>query len=117
MYSNTSCTIFLSAEGYKKIYIPRCFLVPSSNSYYTKEGLVSYYTAKCLFECDKEINFTEGKDFLLEGEHDFNLEGASERAKSESLKALIDSKKYTVQRAMLKKYGSKNMWHYELSLN
>lgn len=117
MYSNTSCTIFLQAEGYKKVVIPKCFYVPANNSSYNKEGLTVTYTAVCFFELTEKINFTEGKDLILEGTSDITVEGETEAEKSEALKTLLNAKPLTVQRALLKNYGSKSMRHYELYLN
>ena len=117
MYSNTSCTIFLQAEGYTKKNIPQCFLVPVNSSSYNKQGLIQTYTASCIFEYEEEINFTDGKDLLLEGTSSITVGGETEQEKSESLKTLINAKPLTVQRALLKKYGSRKMWHYELYLN
>lgn len=114
MYTNTSCTIYLASSGYKSVFIPHCFLTQRMNATYSKPGLSYAESCFVMFICD-ELKFTEGKDFLVEGQCEMVIDNSTEKAFSDSMKKLQEYNPSTIMTADRKRYGSGSMRHYEIS--
>lgn len=143
MYTNTSCTLYLAAENYKKVTIPHCFLTHRSIATSVKLGLDYSESAFCMingrgiavqmltpsksllpgknlypsskkFCCDSLV-FTKGKDFMVEGNCPFLFNNNSEKDYSDSIKALNKLGAFTIMMPDWKGYGSQKMRHWELS--
>ena len=155
MYTNSSCTLYLSSLGFSKLYISKAFLTQRSVFSQQKAGLSYVESAFCMFIGDayfhvpyyyspyskllcgdisigevpknagkavKVINleaipFTGGKDFLIEGDADIDVDVSDEKAKSETIQRLKKAGAKTIKSAEYKKMGSHNMRHWELSCN
>lgn len=117
MHTNTSCTLFLKSNNYQKVFIEKCFYTETRVANYRKTGLTTGEKGFCLFPFnDLILDFTEGKDYFFEGDIDFGFDSSTPQKESASLGALLKMKGVkTIMQADLKKYGSANMWHYELS--
>lgn len=114
MYTNNRCSIFLYAEGYRRIDT-RCFIT------YRKEhdfgGRSLTYKERCfvMFMGDKNIKFTGGKDFLILGGSNINFMDCTDEKRSRNLDELKALGACTVMVAEYKDYGSKRMRHWEVS--
>lgn len=116
MYTNTSCTLYLKSDNYAKTYIEKCFLTHRKIASYEKNGLSYPESAFVMFEIPEGKIFTEGKDFLIEGETNLTIDSSSQQAFSESMKDLNDAYDvYTIMVADEKDYGSPSMRHMEIS--
>lgn len=115
MYANTSCTLYLKSLGYGKVHIPECFLTHRKITAAAKTGLEYQESAFCMIQGESDLVFSEGHDFLVEGECDFQFDQSSDQAHSESIKALKSNGAYTVMIADFKGYGSTYMRHWEIS--
>ena len=115
MYTNTSCTLYLSSQNYEPITIPHCFLTHRKIYATSKLGLEYNESAFCMINGSSELRFTEGKDFLVEGASGFVFDNSSEKAYSDSVKALKALSAYTIMIADWKGYGNKHMRHWEIS--
>lgn len=122
MYTNTSATLYRLTDGkYERVYLPAVLWEGVKQSNAVKSGMtvtdsVSVYIPYGLLG---DVNFTVGKDILCRGNIDFDFDNASEAAQSRSLgklRALCGGTLLTVTAADAKFYGSRSMWHYELSL-
>lgn len=116
MYTNTKCTLFLKSDNYAKTVIPKCFLTHRKIASYEKNGLSYPESAFVMFEIPEGKTFTEGKDFLIEGETDLTIDNSTERTFSQSMKILCGALDvYTIMCADEKAYGSNPMRHMEIS--
>lgn len=116
MYTNTSCTLYLKSEKYAKTYIEKCFLTHRKIASYEKDGLSYPESAFVMCEIPEGKVFTEGKDFLVEGQTNLTIDGSSEQAFSQSMKTLKDTYDvFTIMVADEKSYGSASMRHLEIS--
>lgn len=122
MYTNTSATLYrLTGGKYERVYLPAVFWEGVKQSNAVKSGMtvtdsVSVYIPYGLLG---DVNFTVGKDILCRDNVGFEFDNTSEAAQSQSLKKLRELCKgtlLTVTAADAKFYGSRSMWHYELSL-
>jgi len=69
-----------------------------------------------MFREHDDLIFTEGKDYLVEGDCSLTIEDPnSERGRSEFFKALRNVGANTVMLADHKQYGTHGMRHWELS--
>ena len=102
MYTNTSCTLYLKSNGYKKVFIDKCFLTDTSIASMNKQGRTYDESAFCLFQGHTDLQFTKGKDLLIEGACDIEIDSTEAGA-------------FTIMLADYKKYGTQLMQHWELS--
>lgn len=117
MYTNSSCSLYLESKGYRKIYIPKCFLSETGVANYQRTGLTKIEKCFVMFDYDGiDLKFTEGKDYLFEGDVDITFDSSNPKSHSESLGRLLKTPgARVIAQADLKKYGSDSMWHYEIS--
>lgn len=115
MYTNTSCTLYLKSNGYKKVFIDKCFLTKTSIASMNKQGRTYNESAFCMFDGHTDLQFTEGKDLLIEGACEIEIDSTDARKQSESMDRLVKAGTFTIMLADYKKYGSKSMQHWELS--
>ena len=115
MYANTSCTLYLKSNGYKKILIDKCFLTDTSIASMSKQGRTYEESAMCMFRGHTDLQFTKGKDLLIEGVCEIEIDSTDARKQSESMDKLVKAGAFTIMRADYKKYGTEAMHHWELS--
>lgn len=115
MYTNTSCTLYLKSNGYKKVFIDKCFLTDTSIASMNKQGRTYDESAFCLFQGHTDLQFTQGKDFMIEGNCAIEIDTTDARKQSESTDKLVKAGAFTIMKADYKKYGSKSMQHWEVS--
>ena len=115
MYTNTSCTLYLSSMSYRRIVIGKCFLTHREIASSQKTGLSYSESAFVMFQTNEDLTFTEGKDFLVEGECEVLIDTSTDSKLSDSMKALKNAGAYTIMIADHKEYGRRRMRHWELS--
>ena len=115
MYTNTSCTLYLKGNGYKKVFIDECFLTKTSIASMNKQGRTYDESAFCMFDGHTDLQFTKGKDLLIEGACDIEIDSTDARKQSESMDKLVKAGAFTIMLADYKKYGTQLMQHWELS--
>lgn len=114
MYCNSKCTLYLESLNYEK-FIVDCFITHKKTASYSKNGLSYPETAFIMCDCNDKT-FTEGKDFVVEGSCNLDIDNSTEKAKSESMKILkANYIVHTIMCADKKEYGSSEMRHTELS--
>lgn len=113
MFTNNTITHFEKQNGYKSNAYD-VYLEAQSSSKDTKEGETKSHALFISVPTDKEISFNEG-DLIVVGKCLIKFDNASERAESDSYKALKNSHKiYTISSVAPCLFGSRRMWHYEL---
>ena len=115
MYANTSCTLYLKSNGYKKVFIDECFLTKTSIASMNKQGRTYDESAFCMFDGHTDSQFTNGKDLLIEGNCAIEIDITDARKQSESMDRLVKAGAFTIMLADYKKYGTQSMQHWELS--
>ena len=68
-----------------------------------------------MFDGHTELQFTDGKDLLIEGNCVIEIDTTDARKQSESMDKLVKAGAFTIMLADYKKYGSKSMQHWEVS--
>lgn len=68
-----------------------------------------------MFDGHTDLQFTDGKDLLIEGACEIEIDTTDARKQSESMDKLVKAGAYTIMLADYKKYGSKSMQHWEVS--
>ena len=115
MYTNTSCTLYLSSLNYQKVTVGNCFLTSRKITTASNYGLDYQENCFCMFRGHDDLVFTEGKDYLIEGNCDIEIADQSEKGRSDFFKSLREVGANTVMLADHKKYGTHGMRHWELS--
>ncbi len=115
MYTNASCTLYLSSMNYQAVIIDHCFLTHRKIAATARTGLDYSESAFCMINGNSSLSFNEGKDFLVEGVCDFQFDNTSGKTQSDSIKELIGLGAHTVMMADWKGYGRKGMRHWEIS--
>lgn len=117
MLTNASITLYLYANGaYTRKIIDKVFWSDSKQSNVKESGLANADTVKIMIPTQEDIEFTTSKDLVVKGNCDMELDTTTSQTLSASKKALNDAYNvYTVNCADDKRYGSKKMWHYDLS--
>lgn len=117
MYTNTSITLFLYENGaYTKHDIDKAFWDERKASNVVKSGMANADSVKIFIPYTEELEFTPAKDIVIRGIIQESIDTASEKAVAESKKMLREKYGFvTVSSCDKKLYGSKEMWHYELS--
>ena len=112
IYTNSEITHYTKAE-----YIKRNFDVYSeqnSTGKSTKEGDRRSHALFVSVPTDKKLDFSVG-DFIIIGKISVDIDKASEKSESESLKGLRkEYQLFTISSVTPCLYGSKATWHYEL---
>lgn len=115
MYTNSSCTLYLSSLQFQKVYISKAFLAQKTTYSQAKQGLSYSEDCVCMFQTSQELTFNPGKDFLIDGDVDVEVDISTDKAKSETLKRLKSAGAKTIMLADYKNYGTTSMRHWELS--
>lgn len=68
-----------------------------------------------MFDGHTDLQFTDGKDLLIEGACEIEIDTTDARKQSESMDKLVKAGAFTIMKADYKKYGSKSMQHWEVS--
>lgn len=68
-----------------------------------------------MFDGHTDLQFTKGKDLLIEGDCAIEIDTTDARKQSESMDKLVKACAFTIMLADYKKYGSKSMQHWEVS--
>ena len=68
-----------------------------------------------MFDGHTELQFTDGKDLLIEGNCVIEIDTTDARKQSESMDKLVKAGAYTIMLADYKKYGTQSMQHWEIS--
>lgn len=68
-----------------------------------------------MFDGHTDLQFTKGKDLLIEGACEIEIDSTDARKQSESMDKLVKAGAFTIMLADYKKYGSKSMQHWEVS--
>jgi hypothetical protein len=117
MYTNSSATLYRYQNGsYKRTYFPSVFWDECKQSNIIKSGNVNSDSVTVFLPYLSSLSFSTGKDLIIKGKCECEIDSSTQQKLSESLKYLKDNYiMLTVMVADLKDYGSKDMWHYELS--
>lgn len=120
MYTNADITLYLYQEdgSYKRTPIEKVFWSDSKQSNVKETGLTSADSAKIMIPISSanDLEFTTAKDLVVKGIIEFEFDTTSQQTISESYKTLTATYDvHTVSSADDKRYGSKNMQHYDLS--
>ena len=73
-------------EGYERIYIPKAFWNDSRTTKLSKVGMVTDNSTVIYLYNKAEIPFISGRDFILQGDCDFEFDNTNESTMSQSLK-------------------------------
>lgn len=132
MYTNTDLTVYNYikiglVEFYKPFFVGRAFLDHVKQSNIRQSGLstvdavsalVPYNTAFTNIYTGLSTEFTldtNGKDFIVVGNHTTVVTGATSQEVSNNLKSFRAGKQiYMINNVDIKLNGSINMWHYEV---
>lgn len=68
-----------------------------------------------MFDGHTDLQFTKGKDLLIEGVCEIEIDSTDARKQSESMDKLVKAGAFTIMLADYKKYGTQLMQHWELS--
>lgn len=113
MYNNTKCTLYLKTDNYQRT-VTDCFLTHRKIANQSKNG-ASYQESAFIMLKTSKI-FSEGKDYVVEGECNKILNMSSQETFSSSMKELMASNTvYTIMMVDKKDYGSPELRHVELS--
>lgn len=115
MYTNGSCTLYLSSLDYKPLIIQKCFITKRTPNAFSKLGLSYTENGFVMFQGNTDLVFSEGKDMLVKGQTIIDVDVSTPKAKSETLQAIKNSGGVTVMQATYLDYGLDHMCHWELS--
>lgn len=114
MYTNSKCTLYLKSLNYEKFTID-CFITHKKTASYSKNGL-SYPESAFIMAMANDYTFTEGKDFVVEGQSNLDIDTTDVKSFSQSLTNLkANYIVHTIMCADKKEYGSNSMRHTEIS--
>jgi hypothetical protein len=119
MYTNADITIYLYDGGkYTRTPVEKVFWSDTKQSNIKETGLTNADSVKIMIPISSANNleFTTSKDLVVKGIIDYEVDSTSQQTISNSLATL--NKTYdvhTITSADDKRYGSSNMWHYDLS--
>lgn len=68
-----------------------------------------------MFDGHTDLQFTKGKDLLIEGACEIEIDSTYARKQSESMDRLVKAGAFTIMLADYKKYGTQSMQHWEVS--
>lgn len=116
MYTNADITLYsFSNNGYQRTVIENVFYQENEQANILKSGLANVSSVQIFIPYKTDMNFTKGKDLIVKGACNAEIDNTSQQTISQSIKALRESHKVlTLMTVDEKKYGSKDMWHYEL---
>ena len=124
MYTNADCTLYRyskegKAEKYTRIPVENVYWEDVKQSTFLKTGQRGNCTALVVIPLDSlggEQKFTDGKDLIVKGIVDDEIDCGSQETLAGSLAALKTERHYlTVMSVDERLYGSVAVQHYELS--
>lgn len=141
MFTNTGCTIFLySKDGlsptealspgnnalpssrygsWKRIVMPKVYWESVEHASFTKNGQRGACSALVVIpaaDLQEHLHFTHGKDLIIKGIVDFEVDCSSEKTISESLASLKAEHDCLIVSSVDERlYGSQSVRHYELA--
>ena len=124
MYTNADCTLYRyskegKAEKYTRIPVENVYWEDVKQSTFLKTGQRGSCTALVVIPLDSlggEQKFTDGKDLIVKGIVDDEIDCGSQETLAGSLAALKAERHYlTVMSVDERLYGSVAVQHYELS--
>jgi hypothetical protein len=119
MYTNADITLYLYNKGkYTRSVIKRVFWSDTRQANVKDTGLANADAVKIMIPITSADNltFTIGKDLVIKGIIEHEIDSTSQQGISNSLKYLNENyETRTVTSADDKRYGSKEMHHYDLS--
>ena len=68
-----------------------------------------------MFDGHTDLQFTDGKDLLIESACEIEIDTTDARKQSESMDKLVKAGAFTIMLADYKKYGTQSMQHWEVS--
>lgn len=115
MYTNTKVTLYRLVDGKYKRDIADAFYQDTANSTFSRTGLTSGIKVNVIIPYNgTQYSFTTGKDYVVKGVCDVELDISSPQKHSESMKQLKEMNFVTVMLADCNLFGSECMRHYEL---
>lgn len=119
MKNTIKVTIFhLNGANYEKKVYSKCFWDEDQAQAIKKSGLASVDSlyVSIPYSVANSVPFTKGKDYIIQGETDLEIDNTSQKTQSEGITALkARCNLFTINSTSLKNHGSKRMWHWELS--
>lgn len=115
MTTNKTITIYLSSDGYSKLEV-QAMAYDSSVGTFDKTGLVllDEQTFFIPYDAIGEVEITVGKDYIVLGQTDIEIDTTSNETMSNSLRALKEQGSAVVTHCNKHQYGTRNMWHYHI---
>lgn len=116
MYTNTKITLYRLVDKKYERSVHDVFWNDKKISNFNKTGLTTCDTALVLIPHNGiDLTFITGKDYIVKGECEIQIDNTTPQLFSNSMKALKEYGYYTIMSADAKLFGSKDMWHYKLS--
>lgn len=118
MYTNADMTLYhWTGSGYDRKVVEKVFWDDSKISNIIKTGRTDSDSVKILAPVSSmELSVTTGKDLVVKGKCDVEIDNTSQVTVSEGVRALkAECEVFTVNAFDAKLYGSPRMQHYELS--
>lgn len=124
MFTNADCTLYLyqkvgAQESYARVPVEGVYWEDARRSSFFKTGQKNAVTALVVIPVEsltELVTFTQGKDFIVKGIVNDEIDGTSRSTLSESLQEM--KKRYsflTIMSVDDRLYGSESGHHYELS--
>ena len=116
MFTNASGTLYSYQNGaYTRTFFPEVFWDECKQSNVIKSGNVNSDSVTVFLPNVSGLSFTTGKDLIVKGLCEFEIDSSTSQKLSESLKYLKENYSFlTVTTALPADYGSEDMRHYEL---
>ena len=117
MYTNSDMTLYSYSEnGYERCYIEKVFWQDSTQKNISREGNSGTDEVYICIPCSVDMVFTVHKDIVVKGKSELEFDNTSDKGISDSLKQLKRlARVYEITKVADKRYGSRNMQHYELN--
>lgn len=124
MYTNADVTLYLyskagKVESYTRVPIEGVYWEDVKLSTFLKTGLRDAYSVFLVIpmeSLDEPLKFTQGKDMVVKGIVEDEIDCSSQETTAKSLAALKKEYQYlTVTAVNERLYGSESVQHYELS--
>lgn len=114
MYKNGYITLYLQSLNYQPITI-ESFITRREPNAFSKLGLSYTENGFAMFQGYSDMIFNEGKDFLIKGNVNVDVDTTDEKAISQTKKNIKDAGGMTIMTASYLDYGREKMHHWELS--
>lgn len=114
MITNTILTIYHFADDAYRRITTRGLYTETGTAAFEKTGLTAAHKATVYVPFSEQISITPGKDFLVNGMCELDLDTTTQRTLSAGIAQLMAAGGVTIMAADCKQYGSAHMWHYKL---